>query len=66
MPIRAQDGTEQAQVEGSTGRGVQCSPEGLAAGGLRLRRTDCRYLPFSPGLAWGGLAVWGEGAPRGV
>lgn len=68
MPIRGQDGTGQAQGEGGTRRGgeAQCSPEGLAVGGLRLRRTDCCYLPYSPGLAWGGLAVWGEGAPRGV
>lgn len=66
MPIRGQDGTGQAQGEGGTRRGgeVQCSPEGLAVGGLRLRRrTDCCYLPYSPGLAWGGLAVWGKAHP---
>lgn len=60
MPIRGQDGTGQAQGEGGTRRGgeVQCSPEGLAVGGLRLGGLILAELtPFLPGLAWDGLAV---------
>lgn len=59
MPIRGQDGTGQAQGEGGTRRGaeVQCSPEGLAVGGLGLRGLILAEL--TPFLSWSCLGWTG-------